>query len=469
MRYCAKVVMAAGALTAVLGTAASAQTQVLEDTSVDATLSIGSGEDVVVRGTVTVNGPPASGDLDPAVTIGGDGSLTLEGLLDASGLSTFGEALIQVGDDGRLNVPGGLGASLTGFGTRDAILASGSSEVRLGPDEVQALSVTRPLVTLLDSAVLFLDQSRLRSGLDDVLVAAGSSRIEADGVDIISGTNSAAVRFISASTGIFRDSQIQSATLSGTSVAEFIDTTIQVGDATAQLSVQDDATARFQRSLIELSARGAQAFGNGSIELTDSNVTNNGDSRFAIRDDGRLQVVNSSIQGGLTSSGSGFSAFELSDRATASVDGGRFQAGGDGLRGDSPVFVLSDDAELTVSGGVFVEQDNSSPGSTPAGPLAGLGGRASLTLIGDLSTFFLDGAMLDPADVNGVVTVSALTGTLDGVLSNGDLLTDFRFERSAASTLRLVDSGGGTTVVPSPTAAAAGLVLLVGLTRRRRR
>ena len=225
MRYRSKAFVTAAALTAALGTAAVAQsqpTQVLEDTAIDATLSIGSGEEVVVRGTVTVNGPPASGEFDPAVSIGGDGTLTLEGLLDADGLSQFGQELIQITDAGRLDVPNGLSASLTNLNDRGAVRASGQSEVRFGEDAASAFSFN-PLVVLSDSAVLVADGSRLITNGDHAIEASGSSRIVFDG-GAVDGINDTAILFNDAATGTFQDTELGSVTLNGTSAADFFDT-----------------------------------------------------------------------------------------------------------------------------------------------------------------------------------------------------------------------------------------------------
>ena len=220
-------------------------------------------------------------------------------------------------------------------------------------------------------------------------------------------------------------------------------------------SVSDDATARFFNSTVEIGGdRGFFVTDNAALELNGTSVSLSQSIPFTVSGNADIKVVNSSIEGGSNSfirkRRPGIQLIGSSHRRYRKRD---LSGGREREQGDASVFFLGNDAELTVEGGVFLEQDGADSG---AGPQATLGDSSSLTLIGDLSTFLLDGAMLDPADADGVVTVSALTGTLDGVLSNGDLLTDFRFERSAASTLQLVNSAG-PAVVPDPPASARPL------------
>ena len=335
-------------------------------------------------------------------------------------------------------------------------------------------------MVLSDSAVLIAGGSRLITNGDNAIEASGSSRIVFDG-GTVDGINDTAILFNDAATGTFRETELGSVTLNGTSAADFFETVVRTGADADTFSVSDDSTARFFDSTVEIGGdRGFSVTDNAALELNGTSVSLSQSIPFTVSGNADIKVVSSSIAGGSNaSSGNGVQAFDVLDQATGVIESGTFQAGASS-QGDASVFFLGNDADLTIEGGIFLEQGGAEPGSRPAGPLATLGDSSSLTLLGDLSTFLLDGAMLDPADADGVVTVSALTGTLDGVLSNGDLLTDFRFERSAASTLQLVNSAGPAvvpdppvtsdpSVVPSPTSAAAGLVLLAGLTRRRRR
>jgi len=132
---------------------------------------------------------------------------------------------------------------------------------------------------------------------------------------------------------------------------------------------------------------------------------------------------------------------------------------------DTATIELNGETRAVVRGGTYAAGNDAG--------LFTLANDASLTLIGDLSTFELDGAMLDATEVAaGEALVTAPTGTLSGILDNGDRF-DIRFEQDSGNVIRLSQTGIGPgptpNPVPTPTAAAAGLLMGAGLLRRRRR
>ena len=143
------------------------------------------------------------------------------------------------------------------------------------------------------------------------------------------------------------------------------------------------------------------------------------------------------FESGTFVSAQGFSTLELGRSTEAVIRGGSFTSGVD----DPGLFTLLDDA--------------------------------SLTLVGDLSTFELNFEALAPEDVAaGEALIDSPAGTLRGILDNGDVF-EINFQQEVGTTFRVSQTGepidpGTPNAVPSPSAAAAGVLMGMGLLRRRR-
>lgn len=317
-----------------------------------------------------------------------------------------------------------------------------------------------PRVLISGDAEVEISGTSLRnsseSSLNTTVQISDSAQVVITDSEIVS-ENGPALEGSSASEIVARDSEVSSLTLSDNAAATF--TNVQLGGGNAGPALRNESF-------------GLSTFTGGSIAAQDINgVALEQTERGQVALLEGVEVVGTTViseRGLLLVDGAdvraGQALFEVSDNSILNLAGGLYTA----LSPDSPVILRADDAaNVSISGGVFVTEAQGNPL-----PQLIAAGSSSIVLIGDYSTFELDGALLPEADASGRFFVTSESGTLAGVLDNGDRF-DLSFVRDASASISFLSNAIGLPTepqaVPSPSAAAAGGLLAAGLLGRRRR
>lgn len=337
----------------------------------------------------------------------------------------------------------------------DIVLVQQDASGLLGP------GTTVPRVLISGNAVVEISGASLRNSMERSLVStavqtSGSAQVVITDSEIVS-ENGTALEARFGSEIVVRDSEVSRLALSDDATAAFTNVQLGGGNAGPALQSESFGISSFTGGSIlapdvnsvalDLTARG-QVQLLGDVEVVGTTV---------VSQIGVLRVEEADLRAGQT-------PLEVSDNGVVTLDGGRFTA----LSPDSPVVLRADDAaRVFIAGGLFAT--NAAGDGLPRLIAAG---SSSIELFGDYSTFELDGELLPEADAEGRFIVNSESGTLAGVLDNGDRF-NLSFVREASASITFLSNVPGLATVPqavpSPSAAVAGGLLALGLLGRRRR
>ena len=460
-----------------LAFAATGQPVVIDGGTVDAPFLVTEGQEVELRGGVTVVATEGAELVVPILQTSGDGRLTVEGPLQFEGFADDGAQLFEASGSSELFLNNGFDAGDFGQGAlalRLLLTATDSARIVVGEPGQERVSVAN---VRLDNGFVLSDDARLElngySGNFTRFTAVTlADRASVVGNDVnLAASQGAALRLSGQSTGEFRDSFLN-AFQAGDSASLQISNSRVSGGTNGdgdQILVADNAVVQLRDATVDANDRGFSVSG-GRLEFDNTDVELDRDGReIAVSGDGSIRFA-----GGTYGVDSGLSAFALSlrDNARGEIESGTFLPRATGVFNRAPTvsFFLSDTAGLTVSGGVFraSEDPNVDEGADRLA-LFDLDGSSQLTLVGGDTPFRLNDAFVE-LDENGEALIEVSAGTLDGVFANGDAFS-VAFEREASTTLLL---RGNATVappvnpVPTPSAAVLGLLLGAGFMSRRR-